>query len=205
MASLPSVARRPLTGKHHPISIAIHWGTVLCIVIAVAAVLVREGVDDKFWRQLLLEVHRQLGLMVLLGVAVRLGIRLRYGMADHMGGLPRPMRLAAIGAHWTLYGLLVGLPVLGWATTNAHNLPVRFVGLLRLPELVAANGELADELSDDHLLAAWALLALVVLHTSAALYHHYVRRDRVMWAMLPGRAEVAAGESPIRPSAGVGP
>lgn len=202
-----SASSRTGPEKHHQLTIAVHWGTVLCIVIAVAAVLLRELIGDKFWRLVLIETHRQLGLMVLLGVAFRLGVRLRYGMADHMSGLPALMRLAAIGAHWSLYGLLVGLPLLGWAATNAHNLQVNFVGLLQLPALVGADSELADELSDNHLLAAWCLLGLVILHSGAALYHHYIRRDRVLWAMLPGRIEpvVAPARKPWRGDPGLSP
>ena len=41
--------------KHHPMTIAMHWGTALCIVIAVATALLCEIIGDKFWRQLLLE------------------------------------------------------------------------------------------------------------------------------------------------------
>lgn len=186
MNTLPNSPLRSAPGKHHPLTITLHWGTVVCIVVAVAAVLLREVIEDKFWRHLLIDSHRQLGLLVLFSVAVRLGIRLRYGMSDHMGGLPRPMRWAATGAHWSLYALLVGLPLLGWASTNAHNLQVHFIGLIYFPALVGADSELADQLSDNHLLAAWGLLGLVTLHAAAAFYHHYMRRDRVLWAMLPG-------------------
>jgi cytochrome b561 len=185
--------------KHHWLTITLHWATVLCIVLAVASVLLREMVEDKFWRQALLETHRQLGMVVLLGVAIRLGVRMRYGMADHMRGLPWPMRMAAQGAHWCLYGLLVAIPLLGWATTNAHNLQLRFAGLIELPALVGVDSEFADELSDNHVLASWALLALVVVHAAAALYHHYVRRDLVFWAMLPGASDLPSPEGPLQP------
>jgi cytochrome b561 len=173
--------------KHHPMTIALHWGTLMCIVIAVATVLLCEIIGDKLWRQLLIESHRQLGLLVLLGVAVRLYVRRRFGMANHMSGLPLPMRLAASAVQWSLYGLLVGLPLLGWATTNAHNLPVRLFGLIHLPALAEVDSELADQLSDYHVLGAWMLLALVSLHALAALHHHFIRRDAVLAAMLPSR------------------
>ena len=182
--------------KHHPLTIALHWGTVFSIVVAVAAVLLREVIDDKFWRLTLIETHRQLGLLVLFGVAVRLGVRLRYGLADHMSTLPRLIRLAAFGAHCALYGLLVGLPLLGWATTNARNRPVNFVGLFQLPTLVDVNSQLADQLFENHIRGAWLLLGLVSLHAAAALYHHFVRHDRVLWAMLPSKSENASSEAP---------
>lgn len=185
--------------KHHPLIIALHWGTVLAMVISVAAVLLREVIEDSSWRRLLLESHRQLGLIVFFCVALRIGIRLRFGMADHMGDAPQIMRLAAGCAHWGLYGLMIGLPLLGWASTNAHNLPVGLLGIVDLPALVGEDSELADQLSDFHLLGAWALLGLSGVHASAALYHHLVRRDRVLWAMLPGRTATAVSMAAATP------
>jgi cytochrome b561 len=189
--------------KHHPMTIALHWATLLCIVIAVATVLLCEIVGDKFWRQLLVESHRQLGLLVLLGVAMRLYARQRYGMADHMSDLPKPMRLMAGAVQICLYSLLVALPLLGWATTNAHNLPVRLFGLIPLPLLAETDAELADQLSDYHVLAAWALLALVSMHAAAALFHHFIRRDAVLLAMLPSRENAAATAKPTRGKVGL--
>ena len=36
------------------------------------------------------------------------------------------------------------------------------------------------------LLANYLLLSLVGLHVAAALYHYFIRRDRVLQRMLPG-------------------
>src|SRR5579863_7459068 len=51
---------------HPTLTVAFHWVTVLAIVVAVAAMFVRDAVEDRVWRQLLLETHRQLGLLVLI-------------------------------------------------------------------------------------------------------------------------------------------
>ncbi|MDB6014856.1 MAG: hypothetical protein JWL65_7106, partial [Gammaproteobacteria bacterium] len=36
-----------------------------------------------------------------------------------------------------------------------------------------------------HKLGAWCLIGLVSLHASAALFHHFVRRDDVLETMAP--------------------
>jgi len=95
------------------------------------------------------------------------------------------MQRAALGAHLALYALLLTLPLLGLATSQAHAVHVRLFGLLQLPMLVPADADLADTLSDWHVWLAWALLVLVALHVAAALWHHAVRRDGVLHAMLP--------------------
>jgi cytochrome b561 len=46
---------------------------------------------------------------------------------------------------------------------------------------------LAKQAMVAHELVAYLLVALVALHALAALFHHFVRRDNVLNAMLPGR------------------
>jgi cytochrome b561 len=57
-------------------------------------------------------------------------------------------------------------------------------GFIGVPQLVApgsANHELFEEL---HEILANVLIALVLVHAGAALYHHFVLRDAVLWRML---------------------
>ena len=192
--SFPPLHRGPR--KHHPLTIALHWGTVLCIVIAVASILFREVMGDKFWRILLLETHKQCGLLIMLAVAARLYVRQRHGMANHMQGMHPLMQLAAKAAHWMLYAALLALPLLGWAATNAHNVGVRLLGLIPFPWMTEVDSEWADTLSDYHALGAWILLGMVVMHVGAAMFHHFIRRDTVLWAMLPERAPALPELSP---------
>ena len=59
---------------------------------------------------------------------------------------------------------------------------------LELPKLVATRAPGWGWSGDVHsLLANYRVLALVGLHVAAALYHHFIRGDRVLRRMLPGR------------------
>ncbi len=172
--------------RHPSLVLAMHWGSVLAIVISVAAMFVRDVIEDAAARQWLLEIHRQLGLLVLALAVVRIVFRLVRGLVDHARESRWVLRAAAHGAHLALYALLIALPVLGWAVTSAHGVSLRAIGVVPLPSLMAPDSEVADTLSDYHVWLAWALLGLVALHAAAALWHHYVRRDAVLEAMLPG-------------------
>ena len=180
-------------GPGHPaLTIAIHWMTVVAIVVAVAVMFVRDATEDRALRQVLLETHRQLGLLVLIGVGVRVALRLYKGLADHAPDMSSFLRWAARAAHLLMYAVLVALPLLGWAVTNAHGVALTFLGSVPLPKLLSADSELADMLTDYHVWAAWGLLTLVVAHVGAAVWHHFVRRDGVLRAMLPRLREKRA-------------
>jgi cytochrome b561 len=177
--------RETVRTRHPALTIALHWGTVLAIVVSVAAMFLRDASEDRVVRQVLLEIHRQLGLLVLIVVALRLGLRMRARLADYSSTVPAVLRWVAHAAHIVLYGMLIALPVEGWLLSNAHGVSLALFGIVPLPSLQAPDSELADTLSDYHILLAWGLLALVTAHAAAAFWHHFMQRDGVLRAMLP--------------------
>jgi cytochrome b561 len=183
----PRAVTRTTTAKRHhsPWTIALHWITVLAIVVCAFAALSRELTEDKTLRIILMDIHRQSGLIVLVAFVLRLAVRFRVGMANHAGEVSALERWAAQLAHVALYVLLLAMPLLGLAVSNAHAVQIKLFGLVPLPMLVGEDADLADTLTDYHTWGAWALLALVVAHVGAACWHHWVRRDGVLTAMLP--------------------
>ena len=97
------------------------------------------------------------------------------------------MHAIAALTHLALYLLLACVPLLGWTVSNALGQDVHCFGFL-LPAIAEANEDLADTLQKWHAIAAWSLLALGLVHAMAALWHHFVRHDQVLAAMLPRRA-----------------
>lgn len=163
-----------------------HWLTALFLAIAAALILTRDEVDGRSLRMWLLEGHRHFGLFVLLLFLARVAFRFRVGKLPSEGDTSALIRLAAGTTHIAMYVLLLAQPLLGWALSNAEGKPVHFFGIT-LPALVASDDDLADNLTVWHQDVAWVLLALITLHIGAALWHHFVLRDRTLRMMLPGR------------------
>jgi len=191
-----SASASPAIERHPLVTRVLHWATAVILVVSVSAILYRETTEQKTLRQVLMELHRQLGLLVLLLLVARVAVRSVKGLVNHALGPSAARRRAAAVAHWSMYGVLAGLVLLGWALCNAHAIHLRLFGVIPLPDLVAADSDLADTLSDYHIWAAWVLLSLVVPHVLAALWHHYIRHDGVLTAMLP------AGSLTRRPLSG---
>jgi len=169
--------------KNHWAVRLLHWGTVMAILVGVGSIILRETVEEYSYQTKLLELHRQMGVLVLLFVAIRLQVNYLIDKPKHKP-LPLFLRLCGGVCHTILYSLMITLPLLGIGVTNAHNVKVSFLGLGKLPSLVSADSELANTLTNYHSLESWVLLGAVVLHISSALIHHYVFKDEVLSAML---------------------
>lgn len=172
--------------RYHGMTILLHWTTALAILLAVASVLMRDVMEDDDWQDILLNLHRSLGVSILLLAAVRLLNRFITHANQINTNLPNVVRLAAKAGHAFLYLFLLALPLTGWLLTNAQGKAASFFGLFNLPMLVAKNRDLVDQLGDIHETGAWVFIALVGLHVGAALWHHFWRKDQVLRSMLPG-------------------
>jgi len=147
-------------------------------------VLLRYLVDDGATEKALIDLHRSVGAWVLLLTGLRLLWRLISRPPAH-GDLPPLLRVLAALAHWALYGLLLAIPLLGWTLSSAAGKPVRLAGFIPLPPLTGRDRDLADDLANWHSWGGYLLLSLIALHILAALWHFAVRKDQVLYAMLP--------------------
>jgi cytochrome b561 len=168
--------------------VLLHWLTVLFVVLAATFILVRDelDIDGRALHEWLLEGHRHAGLLVLLLFVARVAVRIRCGKLKPAGNPSWILRTMAALTHLALYALLLALPVLGWAMSSASGTPVHFFGLT-VPPILGEDDDLADTLQVWHVNAAWALLVLATVHLAAALWHHFVLRDRTLRMMLPRR------------------
>jgi cytochrome b561 len=87
---------------------------------------------------------------------------------------PRWQRLVASISHWTLYAVTILVAMLGSAHSGAH-LPdySSFFGLFAVPQITSPDKAAADAYQERHIFFADVLLALIVLHVGAALWHHF--------------------------------
>ena len=127
--------------------------------------------------------HISLGAAVMLAIILALIWRVIHPVPQTQEIALWQQRLATL-THWVLYLLILVMTVLGWAATNFRGWPVKLVGAVPLPALAGKGDRWAHTAGDVHSLLVNALLALVAIHVLAALYHHFIARDRVLRRML---------------------
>ncbi len=169
--------------RHHGFARLLHWATFLVLVAGYSLIWWREGLDDPDTRRLVLNWHATAGFTIAILALARLVSRVLGDGWIVTHDLRPAERRAANLSHALLYGALLGIPVLGWLIVSARGRPVSVFGF-DLPLLIAKDRDFADVLQQWHYYAAMALLAVVAVHVLAALYHHFIRRDGVLRAML---------------------
>ena len=169
------------------LSISFHW-LMLLLIVAVYALMDLKSIFPKgsASRDAMERWHYVLGLSVFFLVWLRLLIRFAGSDPAIEPALPAWQATSAKIMHWVLYVLMIGLPILGWIALSAKGSPVPFFGA-ELPALVGKSQGLAKWFKEIHETLATAGYFIVGLHATAALYHHYVRRDNTLRLMLFGR------------------
>lgn len=102
-------------------------------------------------------------------------------------GTPDWQHRAAHLMHFTLYILMIAIPVVGWLMSSAKGYTTTFFGLFDLPNLLDKDKPLAHTLHEVHEVLANVLIGLVVLHVAAALKHHLIDKDNLLNRMRPQR------------------
>ena len=131
-------------------------------------------------------LHKSLGLSVLMFGGWRLLRRLLIVKTPaYVPPLNRRDRALASGTHVLLYAGLLGVPLAGWALSSAAGYPAGWFGVFNFPALLEKNKELRDVFKDLHETGAYVLVGLIGVHTLAALYHYFFKRDKVLQRMWP--------------------
>ncbi len=165
----------------------LHWLTALCIFVIIPMGIVMHEMKPGALQNQLYDLHRSLGFVVLVLVVLRLVVRAVLGAPPPYVGLTAFERIASVAVHHLLYLLLVAMPIVGWLMTNAYSatLDVSVFGLFKLPHLIGEDKTLFATLQVLHKAGGIAMAVLVLFHIAGALMHTFVRRDTVLWRMLP--------------------
>jgi cytochrome b561 len=163
----------------------VHWLTLLLIAAAFVVVWASHAAGNREQSALLVQLHRSIGVTIFALMLFRLAWRWNARIPPLPAELPVFQKFAARATEYFLYVLLLLQPALGLLNTNARGQRVNFYFLGELPPVIGPDKVLAKQAMAAHEFVAYLLVALIALHAAAALFHHFVRRDHVLKAMLP--------------------
>ncbi|STX28113.1 cytochrome b561 transmembrane protein [Legionella beliardensis] len=171
------------TTRYGLVAITLHWLLALIVITLLCVGLYMTSLKTSPEKLKLYGLHKEFGIVVLTLVIIR--VLWRFFNITPKLTIPRWERNAALAVHWTLYILMLAMPLTGWLMSSAAGFPVSFFGLFTLPNLIAPNDYLRDFFAQTHEVLSNVLIALIVLHLFAALKHHFYDKDDTIRRMLP--------------------
>jgi cytochrome b561 len=162
----------------------LHWLMAICIL---AMLFIGVGMVSTIAPKYLtlVQIHKPLGIAILLLAIVRLALRFVYRAPALPADMPVPMRLAADLSQYVFYALMLGMPLIGWGMMSAYSHPVILFGGVHLFPILPVNADLYAFLRLTHKYVAFLFFALILMHMAALLFHKLVRKDGVFEAMAP--------------------
>jgi cytochrome b561 len=127
---------------------------------------------EKQFARLLSEIHKSIGVVVLLLVVLRIGLKKAVG--------PRPKlpaafigkeRLVIQGIKKLLLLFMLLLPINGYLVSNSNGDPINFLGMFELPILINESEPLNGILSALHMISGWLMLLLILAHIAIVFKH----------------------------------
>ncbi|MFZ5671212.1 MAG: cytochrome b [Pseudomonadota bacterium] len=182
--------------RYSAVAVMLHW--IIAILLVWTVLLAWQAEDLKGAAKMVpLQLHKPLGIVILLLTLARLAWRAVHRPPPLGPGLKPWERRLAHAVHWGFYGLMLLVPLTGWAMVSASSLIVRYPidmfglfdwpviqPLFDLPETVRHDRhELLEEI---HKLMAKAIIyGLIPLHVLGALKHQFLDRDNSLSRMIP--------------------
>lgn len=172
-------------------AVVFHWVSAFFIIMVGILGLLHDSWPKQtqgFW----INIHAMVGLLVWVLAVARLAWRIRHpapALPDDVDQLSR--RLSG-PVHAALYVLVLVIPILGIVTFIWHARVFNF-GLFQVNFGIRSNRSIFHPTEDIHGYLAYVLFALVGVHALAALWHHFIRHDRVLGRMWPAARAARRG------------
>lgn len=178
------------TRRYNGIAMILHWLMAFFIIalLVIGKIMVDLPKDDpdKFT---LYQTHKSVGLTILVLTLLRIVWRVMHTSPTLPAGMPRWEQVAAKATQGILYLMMIGIPLTGWAiaSSSTSGIPTLWFGLFEVPNLpgVTADRETHELAEGAHELLGNITILLLIVHSAAALKHHFWNNDGVLKSMIP--------------------
>lgn len=171
--------------RYSPVAQALHWATA--ILVLVAFIFGPGGSEERVYaasRDFGRQIHETLGLSVFVLSLIRVLWRLVDVRPDPVP-VAHWMGTVAKAVQGLLYLLLFAVPLTAVAGAWLEGHPLTLAAGIKIAPMLAESHAAGELVSEIHTWLGDAILWVAGLHAVAALYHHFLLRDRVLVSMLP--------------------
>ena len=171
------------TDRYGAMAVSIHWLSAVLILVLIATGFRAADTIDPAAKAQLLRIHVPIAVAMLFLTLLRIVWWLAIDLKPHpVAGSPLWQERSAKAVHLLFYVVILGMIASG-------------IGMMVLSgagSIIFGQGGVLPDFSKfaprvPHGIGARLLIALLVLHVGAALYHHFFRRDGLLKRMWFGK------------------
>lgn len=169
--------------RYGTVAIWVHWTSALLIIALLVSGFRAAATIDPSGKAALLRVHASMGTLILLLTLFRLAWWLFADRKPDDLSSERLLNLAARTVHILFYIVIIGMTAsgIGMLALSGAGPAIFASGTAALPDFWSYAPRLP------HGAGGRALVVLLTLHVLGALYHHFIRKDRIFARMGLGR------------------
>ena len=145
-------------------AIGLHWLVAIAIVTTFGVGFYMHGLPLTPLKLKIYSWHKWAGVTIFMLVLFRLAWRFTHRPPNPPAGMPGWQHALAEGVHRLIYILMIAIPLTGWLMSSAKGFQTVYFGILPLPDLLAKNKELGNELAVVHTVLNFTLIGLVLGH-----------------------------------------
>lgn len=171
------------TEHYGSIAVYLHWLLALLIIGMLAVGLYMVNLPKGAQKMNLYDLHKATGMTVLVLVILRLSWR-HYNIVPSLKTLPLWEKYAARFSHWSLYFLMLAMPLSGWMLTASAGYTVSYFGWFTVPNIITPPAHWKSYFGIMHEFFAYILIGFILFHIAGALKHHFIDKDNILKRML---------------------
>jgi cytochrome b561 len=157
-----------MTAGYSPAQRGLHWATAVVVFLLLPVGVLMTNLGQGGFTNALYEMHTSVGLLALVIVLFRLGVRLLRGAPPPEPSLTPWERTVSEIVHKALYGLVLVMPLLGYAGTAMCCAPVKLFWLVPVPIPLSGSEATVKLIFTLHEVGGWILAGLVAMHVAGA-------------------------------------
>ncbi len=166
-----------------------HWIIALAVIGMLAfGTYLADFVPRGPEKGALINIHKAIGVLVLVFGLWRVGWRLAQGFPEPAGPAPNWQHLIAKLTHWMLILGIIVMPVSGMMMSLFGGHDISVFGLFVIPGQ-EENRALSSAAGGIHAIFSKVLIAFIVLHILGALKHHLIDKDATLVRMTSGHIQ----------------
>ncbi|MCX7125211.1 MAG: cytochrome b [Gammaproteobacteria bacterium] len=166
----------------------LHWLIALLVLLMLCVGVSFSYLPHSPFSSFLMQIHKSTGITILFLMAIRLFWRWMNPTPALPKKTPLWEHIAIRVVHYLFYLVIIAMPITGIIMTMAGSHPLAFWWLfnIHLP-FIPEDKALSRFMFNWHNYLAWTVTALIVLHTLAALKHHFINKNNILKRMMPGK------------------